>query len=307
MKKIVVLFLLLILIPINISAKTIPTVVRPDLSINTQTITKQELKVLVIVIDPILTSITDRSLYPNNNGHPRASEWLGYDVQKSINSVKQDFSEASHGYYTPKIVKTEYLNEYPRYTFQIKLKNGSKSYSYDEATYIEMGKTDSSARRGDFGNLFQHELFKQGGDSACVYDYEYLINKLNLINRRNADEFNQIWIFSIPPMGFCEAMMIGKSAFWVNGTPIIKDCPNTLFMGWEITRPDAMLHSFGHVIEQLMQRLYGESQPIYEKDVYNVSSKADYNKLNYWEKFVLNSYNNKGTFASVGDAHFPCT
>lgn len=305
MKKILILLLLFIMVP-SVYARTIPTTVRPNPSINLGSQSSQELKVLVIVIDPILTSVTDTSLYPNNGGHPRASEWMGYSVQKSINSVKQDFSEASHGYYTPTIVKTEYLNEYPKYTFQVKLKNGTKSYTYDEATYIEMGKTDSTAKKGDFYKLFQHPLFNQGGDAACVYDYEYLINKLNLISRRNAGEFNQVWVFSIPPMGFCEAAMIGKTAFWVNGSAIIKDCPNFLFMGWEITRPDTMLHSFGHVIEQLMKRIYGETvSDIYGKDVYNVSSKADYNKLNYWEKFVLNAYNNKGTFASVGNAHFP--
>ncbi len=309
MKKLItILLLLLIFIQADIvtAARTIPSAVKPNLSINVSNQTNQSLKVLVVVIDPILTSITDKSLYPNNNGHPRVSEWFGQSVPKSISSVLTDYADVSHGYFTPSVVKTEYLNEYPRYTFQVNLLNGSKSYSYDEASYIEMGKADSSGKTGDWYKLFSHPLFKQGGDSACVYDYEYLINKLDLINRRNRNEFDQVWVFSVSPMGFCEGMMIGRTAFDINGTPIIKDCPNFVLMGWEIARPDTMMHSFGHVVERLMKRVYGETVPdLYGKDVYNVNTKTDYNKLNYWEKFALNSYNNKGTLASVGDTHFP--
>ena len=294
MKKIIIV--LLCLFSFVTSAKALTTQ-----EINNPSKTTQELKVLVIEINPILKSITNTSLY-SHSGHPKVSEWFGHDVEASINEIKKDVEDASHGYMHVNIVKREYLDEFPRYKKQVKLLNGNMSYSFDEATYIDMGKT-SDPNYGNWFQMISDERFKTE-DSFGNFDYEYLINKLNLVKRRNNKEFDQVWIFNISPIGTYETMMVGRNSYWINGTPITKDCDNFAIVGLEIARRDTMFHSFGHMTEQILKKVFGQSKDIYNQDVYNISSKTDYNNLNLWEKFALTNYNNKGSLAGVGNTHF---
>lgn len=88
--------------------------------------TSQDLKVLVIEINPVLESITNTRLYPNNNGHPKVSEYFGQDTYKALEELKEDLEFASHGYLNIKI-QHEYLNEFPRYKGYIS-RNQQKSF-----------------------------------------------------------------------------------------------------------------------------------------------------------------------------------
>ncbi len=80
---------------------------------------QQDLKVLVIEINPILESITNTELYPDNEGHPKVSEYFGQDTYKALEELKLDLEFASHGYLNI-IFEHEYLNEFPRYKGYIK-------------------------------------------------------------------------------------------------------------------------------------------------------------------------------------------
>ncbi len=99
-------------------------------------VNKKTLRVYVIEINPILTSITNSALYKNNNGHPYVTEYFSQKREKSVSEMVNDIKFASHGKLTVQIVKHAVLNEFPKYTSKIKLFNGKYDFKYDEKTYI---------------------------------------------------------------------------------------------------------------------------------------------------------------------------
>jgi len=56
---------------------------------------KNNLKVFVIEINPILKSITNTNLYKSNNGHPYVSEYFSQDRVRALNEVKEDLQFSS--------------------------------------------------------------------------------------------------------------------------------------------------------------------------------------------------------------------
>ena len=153
-----------------------------NLSINNAEQKKQEMKVLIIEINPTLKSITNKSLYPENNGHPKVSEYLGQDKDDDmvITEIVQDLEYASYGYLDVNIVKTEYLNEFPKYKTKVELKNGTKDYRLDEETYLEMcriKKEDGTLKdvgdKGSWSNMINSDYATKVKDYS--FDYEYII------------------------------------------------------------------------------------------------------------------------------------
>ena len=272
-------------------------------SVNNPDTTQQTLKVLVIEINPLLNTITDTSRYPNNSGHPKVSEYFGQNSEQSLNEMVKDIQESSHGYLKVSL-KKEWLNEFPTYKSKVKLNNGTTSNRFDEETYLKYAKYDGSSS-GDWFNLLDTDIF--GKVDAYSYDYEYIINKYSLVNRRNNGEFDQVWLLTVDPSQTYETNMIGKSAFWVNGEPIRKNCNNFLLLNVSISRRDANFHALGHGMEGILYTTFGLNYGSdYNKNNYNVNSISDYNKLKLVQKFFINSYNNSNSnFAGVGNIHFP--
>lgn len=280
-------------------------------NINNPEQSSQTLKVLVIEINPLLYTITNSSLYPNNNGHPKVSEFFNqsYDEKAALDEVIKDINESSHNYLNVSIVKKEWLNEFPTYTSLVKLKNGTSAYRFDEETYLKYSKYDGS-QKGNWYNLIETNIFSQV--EPYSFDYEYLFDKFNLINRRNNNEFDQVWLLSIDPTQTFETNMVGNSPFWVNGDTYEKNCKNFLLFNISISRRDSNFHALGHGIEGIMNQLYGPSTitsyttptGILQNGV-NINTVNDYSSLNLWEKFSLSKYSNIGNYSSVGNVHFP--
>lgn len=284
----------------------------------------QELKVLVIEVDPVLKNVVNKTLYKNNNGSPKVSEWFGFDVDKNIKELKRDIQEASRNYFKVNIVKREYINEFPHYTipFESEAARNDASlkkagiHKFDEKDYTLLSRAawdpedTYSPWRGDFAAFAGSQTVKWFGDqlaksSNSIFDYEWLIKKLDLVNRRNKGEFDQIWMFTIPPIGSYETLMVGRNSYWINGSPIKKDCDNFLWAGFEITRPDSMLHSLGHAMENIMTKVYGNRFDYYSKSTYKVTTKKQFEALNYWEKYTMTPLNNNTNMTGVGTVHNP--
>ena len=260
-------------------------------------VNKKTLKVFVIEINPILTSITNKDLYKNNNGHPYVTEYFSQKREKSVSEMVNDIKFASHGKLTVQIVKHAVLNEFPKYTSKIKLSNGKYDFKYDEKTYISMSKSDQKDK-GDWFKLIRDPLFSD----SFKFDYDYIINKYNLITLREKKFFDQVWIFGVDPLGAFETMMVGSNPYWINGTPLKKDCKNFLIAGFALARRDSSLHALGHALENLIS--FGFSGD-YNKYTDKVITEEEYNKLNYWEKFTLINKNTKNKNAGVGNVHYP--
>ena len=258
---------------------------------------KQDLKVLVIEINPILETITDTELYPDNDGHPKVSEYFGQETYKAIDELKEDLEFCSHGYLNI-ILEYEYLNEFPTYRYPLK---NSDQYSFDEELYLKYAASKTYENKGDW-----YTFYYATKDMMQPYslDYDYLIDKYDLVNRRNKGEFDQVWLNSIDPAAAYETIMVGNDPYWINGNPLKKDCPNFVFANISISRRDANLHALGHGVEGILSQIYNGTYFKYNK-TYNDKTKEDYDSLNTWEKFSMIDSESTGENAGVGNVHFP--
>ena len=259
------------------------------------------LKVLVIEINPILETVQNRSFYPNNDGHPYVSEYFGQDRLKAINEMKKDIEEMSHGYVSVEFVKMEYLNEFPTYLQPVTLVDGSSANRLDEETYISMGR---SSRNRDVGSWIDLIYYPDHQPEAYSFDYGYIMNKFDLVNRRNAGEFDQVWLNTIDPVSTYETIMVGSNPYWINGTPITADCDNFMIANVSISRRDANLHAYGHSSEFVMNMVYNREVLVYGK-YYHDSDPNDYQSLNVWNRFSMINSESEGQNAGVGNVHFP--
>ena len=57
---------------------------------NSFDINKNNFKVFVIEINPMLKSITNLNLYKSNNSHPYISEYFSKDRVRALNELKED-------------------------------------------------------------------------------------------------------------------------------------------------------------------------------------------------------------------------
>ncbi len=278
---------------------------------NIKAIEQQELKVMVIEINPTIKRI---------DNHPKVSDYFGQDIEATINEIKEDLEYTSHNYLKVNIVDYEYLDEYPKYNKQIELVNGSKAYQLDEETYLTKAGYDGSPR-GNWYTLINSDIYDL--IEAYSFDYDYIINKYDLIEKRKNGDFDQVWLVTIDPPQTYETIMVGPNPFWINAPGYVAFCPNFMIANISISRRDANLHALGHGVEGTLTSVFGSdfdtynayanrgtyrkyvpSYSSYDKDVISINPN-NYNNLNYWEKFMLGTYSNKENYASVGNIHFP--
>ena len=261
---------------------------------------KKNLNVMVIEFNPILKSITNKNLYPNNDGHPYVSEYFSQDKERPINEVIMDLNYASHGNVKVNIVKHYFLDEFPKYKVKIPLLNGKIDYRYDEETYIYMSKDETNPDKGIWYDMIYHPKFQEIEEIARFqFDYDYYIKKYNLEKLRNETFFDMVWIYGIDPLFTDETIMVGKSPFFINGIPLKYNCKNFVIFALVYARRDSNLHALGHSFEYFITyafNTFGEE--------YNVMTQQQYEKLNDWEKFIVNDTIAKGN-AGIGDIHFP--
>ena len=271
--------------------------------INPAYTTTQEMKVLVIEINPRLKTIS---------GQPKAADLL-HSVENiaeiAVNEQIGDLEWASHGYLNIKTI-WEYVDDFPHYKTSFTLPDGTTGYAFDEENYL-MAADDGS------GNYSWWNLNNNGwlGDKipAFSFDYDWIFERLDLVNRRNNGEFDQVWLVSIDPTQSFEVIMAGRNPYYLNGEPYEADCDNFIFGGASMSRRDSQLHAYAHGVESIMgirslthpAGVYQMSYDSYVKDSINISTKEEYLALNPWERFVLNDYANSGALNGIGNIHFP--
>ena len=265
--------------------------------INSPDDTRQDMNVLVIEINPRLETVA---------GQPKLAEYVyledydGDNARATVNETVADLEWASGGYLN---INTtwEYLNEFPRFSEAITMPDGTEAYSFDEANFL-------AAAGGESGNDAWWNLYDDGWLSKLStgdFDYDYLIDKYDLINRRNNGEFDQVWVLYTEPSYAFETMMVGRDAYWINGDPYFADCDDFIIAGLNIWRPDSQIHALGHGYENIMTKVYSSIYDPYEENSIDISTQEEYMDLNLWERFTLNDYANEGTLNGVGTVHHP--
>jgi len=265
------------------------------------------LNVLVIEQDP----------YLKTKNNTRASDYLfGAGDQRAkrvVSELVDDINYSSHGNVIVNIVKKEHLDEFATFNCKGTLANGKDPSRLDEATWLEVMKN------GQWMNhWFQWDPLIKDIERcmAYSYSYEYLIDKFNLINRKNNGEFDEIWHVNIDPSHTYESVMVGSTAYWINGRPITHDIngkpiiltSNFKIMNLALARPDVNYECFGHAAETILNKVFSPRYDSYHpydeivnKDKVDIDNLMNY--LNPWERFTLTDFSKPG-YASVGNVHF---
>jgi hypothetical protein len=119
----------------------------------------------------------------------------------------------------------------------------SDGFQYTDYTYLDVIEGRTPAHNPD------------------IMNYKKFIADLGLCEKRNADQYDELWLWGFPWAGFYEANMMGPGAFDLNGSPISgTTCQKaTVIMGYNYERTyDQALHSMGHRAEGVLKKVYGE-------------------------------------------------
>ena len=199
---------------------------------------EHELRVLIIEQNPTLVS-----------KGVSAAEELGQadDLELVVDEMIEDIEYSSHGLVDVEIVGYEIFDEFVTSKQKITLADGSKSYQLDEETWFELMENGWRTYwiNKDVSRLGEYQ-----------YDYDYLMDKFDLIERRNNGEFDQVWLVGADPINPYETVMVGNNPYWVNGPGIQKDCDNFIIMTVYVSRRDANFECFGHMAENVMRKVF---------------------------------------------------
>lgn len=242
-------------------------------------------KVLAIVFDPV---------YKGKTMHERG-KWD--DPQVLAQEFIEEMYTVSHGYANYEVVKWVYVDEMPRATA---IENG---FQYSVSEYAKL-ISDSFAWGAKTGNYFAgYSGWKEPVYDNFSFDYKYYLSNTDNVLKMSGtvyeeiDEglYEEVWVF-YPPMIYAypnETRMIGKDAFFVNGTPMEEDCKPFIVYGFNYERGvDCMLEDVGHRMESILDEVFGRPD-------YN----SDYSKLNDWGKFCAADVDIPG-MSGVGWMHY---
>jgi len=244
----------------------------------------KEVKLLLLVLDPKLSV------------GKTASEYVSHPQKGVIDAELKIMTKATNGCINWNVTEVIDDNEFARHKNQFKLKNGNYSYSLDEETYLDIMKNG-------FYGYWNNEYFKGIGDFS--FDYEYYIKRYNLDKRRNKGEFDQVWIVAEPTANPFESIMVGRGAYWINGTAIAANCQPFFMIFLNLSRPECFIEDYGHAAENVLSKTFNYDLS-YAANCMSVD-KDNYCTLNLWQKFTLTEYMNKNKetgLAGPGSVHF---
>lgn len=259
-------------------------------------------KVMIINFDPDIT-LSDGSKVKQ---HTLRNTWS--DPQDLANKFVSAMKDVSYGNVNYSVVKTINVNALPKDV-------SGKGYTAKEY-YDTLTKALKAYPDGAYWNY-------SGWKSFGRFDYEKYFTDYDVINKVNSGEIDEVWFFTGPMVGvnLNESIMVGKDAFYMNGSPIVKTgVRNFAVYGFSYERGlGEMLEDAGHRMEWTMSRVYSgvsRSDWIYPGfDIkkanyisgYDKKNKPIYKKysdLNDWEKFWAHDLVTDGKIvAGVGSVH----
>ena len=179
-------------------------------------------RVLVVVFDPILDRPTGRRLLQT----PETAHWSR--VEDLLAGYIADIDECSGG-----LVKYQVVERLTVDNFPIK----EDRFTYDAASYLQ------ALRTGRY-------------HAPDWMDYGRLLTDLQLLQRVDQGDVDEVWLFGGPGFGFYESRMAGRGAFWCNAPA----CAHTeagrkrfVIMGFSYERGvGEMLEDLGHRAESVL-------------------------------------------------------
>lgn len=181
-------------------------------------------RVWMIVYNPILDPTSGRKLI----------EALGWnDPDRLATDFSADIQECSKGLVNYRIVQRVVVDEIP-------VKADGFRYSLQQYLAAVQGRGASH--------------------NPDVVDYGAIVSKFNLLTRAARNEFDEVWMFGGPYMGFFESTMAGAGAFFCNAPPVAgtEASPRRfIIMGFSYERGvGEMLEDMGHRAESMLRMAY---------------------------------------------------
>lgn len=211
-------------------------------------------RVLLVIYDPVVNQVTGEKLSRKMNWHR---------VDDLVSSFIADIATASGGLARYQVVDRIELNEFPAKT---------DGFRYTPETFLAV---------------------IQGGSphTPSMVNYNQILTQLNILQRVQNREIDEVWLFGFPHAGFYESRMAGKGAFWCNSPSLenTNSCTRKfIIMGFSYERQvGEMLESFGHRCESILIKTFEKSLP----------------GMNLYERFSRYDKQNPGE-AEVGNIHF---
>ncbi len=229
-----------------------------------------KINLLVAAIDPTLTS-TDGKNYWNGKTKIKASEYFGYSLDESLNFWIDNFEEISHNTVDFNVVDTVIIDEFPKYKSIDSLKNSS---------FQKIFKKDESGHGLWYDGVTSNAYKKY--DTCGDLNYDYYIDKLDLVKRKNNNEFDMLFLIGIDPLSPFETCMVGRDPLYINGGTFERDCDNFIIVTPTFSRKDGSIENIGHMAENMLGYTYGRIDYIP-----NCIDGSNYAALNDWQKFCL--------------------
>ena len=232
-----------------------------------------KINLLVAAIDPTLTSLDNKNFH-NGKKKIKASEYFYNSLDDSLSFWCDTFEEVSHNRVDINVVDTIIIDEFPKYI--------NEKVSLTNKTYQEYFPKDENGCPTWSPEALSDE-YSDYYDTAGELDYDYYIDKLDLVKRKNNNEFDMVFLIGIDPLSPCETCMVGRSPVYVNGTCFERECDNFVIVTPTFSRKDGSIENMGHLAEHMLGYTYG----MIDYEPRHVIDGSDYMALNDWQKFSL--------------------
>ena len=185
-------------------------------------------RVLMVTHDPVVDG--------KGTTLSRAMGW--YDPDGLARQYIEDVAQASHGLLQYRIAVREVRDGFPV------LVDG---FRYDAQSFLRCW----------------HQ--RRGFHTPEGADYPALLREFGVLERVNAGEIDELWLFAGPYAGYYESLMVGPGSFWCNSPPLDRLSSSAgpacrrrfVVMGFNYEREvGCMLENLGHRAESIMTRVY---------------------------------------------------
>jgi hypothetical protein len=130
---------------------------------------------------------------PSEGGRKLVEVLNWNNPDKLVEDYIADVKDASYGYCNYKIVERIEVDLFP-----VK----ADGFSYTGDSFIEAWRARGGFHQPDW------------------VDYDRIMQDFNLVEKVNADQIDEVWLFAFPYGGFYESRMTGPDAFWCNAPPL---------------------------------------------------------------------------------------
>jgi hypothetical protein len=189
----------------------------------TEPVSKLEPRVLLVVFDPVLDTVTGQRLLQA----PEAAGWG--KVEDLVAAFITEVETCSGGLVKYSVVDRATLDYFPK---------KADGHIYSAGEYLQ------AVRTGQY----------YAPDPA---NYALLLADLNLLPRLAQGDFDEIWFFGGPGFGFYESQMGGPGAFWCNSPALVGTAAagrRFVIMGFSYERGvGEMLEDLGHRAESVLR------------------------------------------------------